>query len=213
MNFPDFDVAMFLWINTNSWHNTLTDGAMIVLSSHLTWALALTAAFAAAFWRRDQPQVKKLVVLCVAVAVVDGLAAYFLKPAVGRLRPCHELAQVILPTGKCGGLYSFPSNHALNAGMVFGLMTGLRLARHWLAVSGVALLAGLVALSRVWLGVHYPLDVTVGLVTGSVIGLVVGVVVCKLAARSTWLEATQPSNRILAKSQTSSGKNKRFSSE
>jgi len=72
---------------------------------------------------------------------------------------------------------SFPSDHATGA---FVIATAIWMYRKkdgivWLA------LAALIALSRVWTGVHYPLDV----ITGACLGIASAVLVNRLFERST----------------------------
>ncbi len=63
--------------------------------------------------------------------------------------------------------YSFPSDHAVMAGAV---AAGILLANRKLGAVA-AVLAVLMALSRVYVGAHFPLDVAVGLVVGSALAL------------------------------------------
>ncbi|MBN9098066.1 phosphatase PAP2 family protein [Pseudonocardia sp. 73-21] len=62
-----------------------------------------------------------------------------------------------------------PSDHAVVAG---ALVVGLWVLQRRLGVLGAAL-ALLVAFSRVYVGVHYPSDVAVGLLFGAVVAAVV----------------------------------------
>ena len=70
-----------------------------------------------------------------------------------------------------GGGYGFPSGHALGSTLVWGgfalVMGKDRLSRAWLALAGVVVV--IVSLSRVVLGVHYLIDVVVGVVIGVVV--------------------------------------------
>lgn len=70
------------------------------------------------------------------------------------------------------GGWSFPSGHTLNAVVLGGMLAwlvGQRLSgwRRIVLWAGTALWAGLVGLSRVYLGVHYPSDVLASLAVGS----------------------------------------------
>ena len=75
--------------------------------------------------------------------------------------------------------YSFPSGHSQMAGGLFGGIA--RWHRGWLRMMGIAL-ALLVAFSRLYLGVHTPLDVGVGLLMGVVLVLVLYPLMHKVTA-------------------------------
>ncbi|KMJ59565.1 hypothetical protein AB685_01415 [Bacillus sp. LL01] len=71
------------------------------------------------------------------------------------------------------GYYSFPSGHAMNSMAFFGaiaIMVLLMVKIDWIKKSVIAsclLLILLIGLSRVYLGVHYPLDVLGGFLMGA----------------------------------------------
>ena len=62
--------------------------------------------------------------------------------------------------------YAFPSGHAQNSTALFGFLAAH--IRRWFTWALAALLIVGVALSRVYLGVHYPQDVAGGLVVGTI---------------------------------------------
>ncbi len=61
--------------------------------------------------------------------------------------------------------YSFPSIHATYAGAMFLAVYFLISKRSWFTV-GVAIVCIAIAVSRVMLGVHYPIDIIVGFALG-----------------------------------------------
>jgi undecaprenyl-diphosphatase len=109
-----------------------------------------------------------------------GLLNTVLKSAFGRPRPS------VVPQLAMVDSMSFPSGHAMIAAAVY-LTLGALLARttnYWrlrLYYLGVALgITGLVAFSRVYLGVHYPSDVLAGMAAGALWALVCDVAAWRL---------------------------------
>jgi undecaprenyl-diphosphatase len=91
------------------------------------------------------------------------LGSDILKDVIPRARP-HVHALVTRPHS-----HSFPSGHATTS---FACATVLALALPRLAVP-LLVLAAAVAWSRVYVGVHYPLDVLAGAALGALIGAAV----------------------------------------
>jgi undecaprenyl-diphosphatase len=107
-------------------------------------------------------------IIC-AVGLSDQICSGILKPLTARLRPCHTpgLQHELINLVDCVGLYSFCSSHAaLSFAIAHSVVRwskglyGIKLFYVW---------AALIALSRVYLGVHFPSDI----LAGSVIGLFV----------------------------------------
>jgi undecaprenyl-diphosphatase len=121
-------------------------------------AIALRAASARA-WRTAG------VVAAGWVASVVG--AQLLKALVGRVRPSFPYTATALPTP------AFPSGHAMNAVIVWGLLaivTGRRFPRARIpALCAAGLLAVAAGVSRVYLGVHWPTDVLGGWAAGAAV--------------------------------------------
>jgi undecaprenyl-diphosphatase len=109
----------------------------------------------------------RLAALCLIVTIIlsDQLSSSVIKYWLVRDRPCHTLQDVRLLVS-CGSGFSFPSSHAVNnfAGALI-LAFFFPRAKWWFFG-----FAAVIAFSRVYVGVHYPLDV----IGGSVIGLMCG---------------------------------------
>jgi undecaprenyl-diphosphatase len=116
------------------------------------------------FWKKRRQAFKVLLVAAVAIAVSDGVSYRILKPRIGRLRP-GRAGVTVIERAPISGVWSFPSNHAVNVGAA---STVLSVAYPGWTVIYVTI-SLIVAYSRVYVGAHYPADVMAGLLLGAAI--------------------------------------------
>ena len=165
------DRSIFLFLNnlgTESW-----DGFWMFLTNKLS-ALPLYILLLWLSFR--QLGTRKTLVLLVAIALLitctDQISNFF-KYGVKRIRPCYDeelAAMVRLVKSSCGGRFAFFSAHAANSFAVAGFFA-LLFWKQIRVLSFVLLVwAFLVAYSRIYIGVHFPLDV----ISGALIGLLFG---------------------------------------
>ena len=111
----------------------------------------------------------KLAVLGVILLIVitDQTGYRILKEFFARPRPCNALTDVLTPLG-CTGSFSFPSNHALNNFAVAMFFYRLFPKLKWI----LFITASLIAISRVYLGLHYPSDILGGAILGLAFGYI-----------------------------------------
>jgi membrane-associated phospholipid phosphatase len=107
---------------------------------------------------------RRAAVDAVGAASAMWLAGQILKKAIGRPRPYASLSGIRLLIGKPAGT-SWPSSHPAVL-LAFTTVAARDLGASDPVKVGVIALAGLVALSRVYLGVHFPSDVAGGLLVG-----------------------------------------------
>ena len=107
-----------------------------------------------------------LVLAVISVVIADAMGTHIFKYSFLRPRPCIALEDVRLLVG-CTNLPSFPSNHAVNAS-VLATLAILYMPRLWLPAAALVFLVGY---SRVYVGVHYPLDVLAGSALGIVVAM------------------------------------------
>lgn len=177
------DQALFLFLNGK--HVDWLDLPMVLISEPLFW-LPVYILFFVWFWRRFRSwkgMALAIVAIGLTVTFADMTSTRAFKKTFKRYRPSHHTT--IGPQTHVienlegeiyrGGKYGFISGHSANffgiACCVFLLM-GKPISKWWLFVW-----AGLIAYSRIYLGVHYPSDI----LCGAIVGIACGAVAFKIA--------------------------------
>lgn len=125
------------------------------LGNPALWALLI----AFIYWSGEE---KKSFFLAFSLLLAGAIAAV-LKPLISRPRPSGTEYRILAE----GGGYSFPSGHATVISNVFGYYYE-KFEKHSQMIGGLVVL--LVMLSRIYLGVHYLLDVVFGGILGFAVG-------------------------------------------
>ena len=110
------------------------------------------------------------------ITVTDQLANFF-KYGVQRLRPCYEeefFNSMRLVKSSCGGKFGFFSAHAANSFAVAYFFAVLLRAQIRYLPAIIFLWAAIVTYSRIYIGVHYPLDIVTGICVGLLFGWLFG---------------------------------------
>ncbi len=181
----NIDIAIFYFINQTI-ANPLTDGLMWLITNKyfLRGLYGVTIILLIVFGRARFAWV--VVGSIIVVALTDQTASAWLKPYFERLRPCKALDDARLVVASCGSGWSFPSAHATNAfGQALFFSTLYRKYALYIMIFGF-----LVAISRVFVGVHYPGDVAFGMIIGSIEGWLVAVIIIRLN-RQPWFKPKQ----------------------
>ena len=116
-------------------------------------------------------------IILIMITITDQGANLF-KDSFQRLRPCYDEAvkdSIRLVKDSCGGKYGFFSAHASNSfslAIFFGLLFRNRI-RYIILITLVY--ASFISYSRIYLGVHFPIDI----IFGSLFGLFIGFSVYK----------------------------------
>jgi undecaprenyl-diphosphatase len=188
MNIPEkilqADTELFLTLN--GLHSDWADNIMYYISQFWVWIplYVLIILLIVRKWKKESIWI--IITILIGLILTDQLSN-LTKIMFERLRPSHEPALQGLVhhvKGYVGGSFSFVSGHSSN---VFGvaLITAL-VIRNRIYTVLIFLWASLVAYSRIYLGVHYPLDILGGMILGmSVTGfayLVLKGIQCKLIA-------------------------------
>jgi undecaprenyl-diphosphatase len=171
------DRSVFLFLN-QTLANPVTDWVMPILTNDMFLRVLFVIVMLSLLGFGKKRFIWVVIFAGLVVALTDQTSSAWLKPALERLRPC-KVMEVHLLVG-CGSGYSMPSSHAANLfgqAFFFGLL--YRASRYPLFV-----FATLVALSRVFVGVHYPFDILVGASIGSIIGIAMALALKYLSKRN-----------------------------
>ena len=168
------DVSVFYFIN-----HTLSCGALnkffTIITNVNNWYIAYLILLGISFVKGGRKGKIAAIGVLLLILLTDQLSARIIKEIFHRIRPCNALVNVITPLG-CNGTFSFPSNHAVNnfaaAVFFYKLFPKIKWA--------VFIAASLVAISRVYIGVHYPSDILGGAVIGSAFGYIFAIAALKL---------------------------------
>jgi undecaprenyl-diphosphatase len=150
------DLQLASWFHAHA-TPLVTEGMLIVSNLHGVMAISGYALLLATYllWKRDWYWL-----WCLGTTVPGGmLLNELMKYAFHRARPNLEHAILTLPT------YGFPSGHVAGTGLFYGVLGAMLVSKidvwRWrvlIAFAAIGLIV-LVALSRVYLGVHYLSDV------------------------------------------------------
>ena len=167
----DLDRRLFLFLNSLN-HPTL-DGFVLAATDMKFWIPFYLWFIYILFKKLEQQAWIALICIALTVLIADQTTSHLLKPLVQRLRPSHEstlqglVHLVAQPAGSLykGGLFGFPSSHAANAfGVAVFLWLIIGRSYRWTLI-GFAV-ASILAYTRIYLGVHYPLDILTGMMIG-----------------------------------------------
>ncbi len=119
---------------------------------------------------------KKTLLLLVSIALLitvsDQLSNFF-KLGVGRPRPCYDAdldGLIRLVKASCGGKFGYYSAHASNSFAIAVFFMHFFRKSHRPMAGLLLLWALFVSYSRIYVGVHFPLDVVSGALAGSLMG-------------------------------------------
>ena len=173
----DLDSYLFLYLNNLG--SQYYDNFWIFLSrteANVMFYLVVLIAYIYSINNKKRTKILFHLIIAIAILItISDQTSNLFKDSFQRLRPCYnELISDSLRLVKdsCGGRYGFFSAHASNSfslAIFFGLL--LR-SSNKLLILLFAIYAFLISYSRIYLGVHYPIDILVGTIFGTINAIV-----------------------------------------
>ncbi|WP_298758992.1 phosphatase PAP2 family protein [uncultured Psychroserpens sp.] len=167
------DTELFIYLNnlgTETW-----DGFWMFYTTKFNW-IPFYAVLAYLMYKRLNTKMFLLTLLVIALMITftDQMTNLFKKVLVMRLRPCHNEdidGLFRLVKSYCGGQYGYFSGHASNS-MAVAVFTSFMLKSKYRFLPYIMIIWAIaMGYSRIYIGVHYPLDVLSGMLFGVFSGL------------------------------------------
>lgn len=169
----NIDQAITLFINGSQ--SLFIDGIALTATHTSTWIpLMIVLLYIIIQGNNLRGVFLFIIAFALCILISDQMASTICKPLFERWRPTHdpEIMYIVdTVNGYRGGKYGFFSSHAANT-MSIAVFLSLILKHKKLSIwlfSWVALNCW----TRVYLGVHYVGDITVGLIWGTIVGYVI----------------------------------------
>ncbi len=162
----NIDKYIFYFIN-HSLSNTVFDKFFPFITEVKHWYIVYFILWMILFFKGGRLGKIAAITTIFLITVSDQISSSLIKNFVERIRPCNDLPDVNLLVF-CSGSYSMPSSHAVNNFAMATFFSLLFAQYKWT----LFITASLMALSRPYVGVHYPSDIIIGALIGAFIGYV-----------------------------------------
>lgn len=166
------DTRLFHQVN-GQWHNPFLDAVLPFLREPTFWMPFYFFLLLFVLINFKTKGIYWVIFVLLNAGLSDYLSSSIIKENIWRLRPCRDPAladHVRVLASYCPRSSSFTSSHAVNhfAAAAFIFSTFRRgISNRWIFIF---LWAAIICYAQVYVGVHYPLDVTAGAVVGVIIG-------------------------------------------
>ena len=169
------DQEIFIYLNNLG--NPTWDGFWLFITNKYS-GIPLYLFLLYLIYKNFSPKVLFVTLLCIALGITfsDQLSNLFKNHLFLRLRPCYEESvypYVRLVKDSCGGKYGYFSAHAGNGFMIATFLSLVFKNKVKYLPYLLFVWASLVAYSRIYIGVHYPLDIITGVFFAVIIAFII----------------------------------------
>lgn len=156
----NLDTYLLKWVNIQM-SNPLFDIIMSLIDKPKIFILPLIGLWFYSIFKLSDTRWQIALMIPIGILLTDQTGTAIKKLEL-RQRPWTVHEDINHLGGKGGKAYSFPSNHAANSTLLATVFSFFYPQLKWI----LSAFAGIVAYSRVYIGVHYPLDILAGIVLG-----------------------------------------------
>jgi len=167
-NILEIDKELFLFLN--SLHNSFWDTIMLMVTRKETW-IPFFVIILFYVIRNYKINALPIVVFLALTILFSDQISVLLKDSIQRFRPVHDpvIGPLVHNVLRKGSMYGFVSSHAANGFAIFAFTASIFKNRnYWFLMLFWAILF---SYSRIYSGVHYPLDILGGAILGWIIGV------------------------------------------
>lgn len=168
----EYDTELFLFLNNLG--SPTWDNLWLLITNKWTFVPLYVALLFLIHKKYGMKTMWMAVVVIVLMITFTDQVTNLFKRTFERPRPCGDeaLKEVMRYVAPRCGKYGFFSGHSSNS-MAAAVFAGLLLKPHFKNLIFILLFwSAIVAYSRIYVGVHYPLDIVCGLLFGAISGFV-----------------------------------------
>jgi undecaprenyl-diphosphatase len=161
-----------LFVSLNSLGSERWDGLWLFVTNKLSWIPFFVALLYLVYRHYGLKNMLIIMALIVVMITATDQLANLFKHGFERPRPCREehLKEIIRYIAPRCGRYGYFSAHAASS-MALAVFLGLLFRKTYKHLVFLLLFcASIVGFSRIYVGVHYPLDTLTGMVIGALVG-------------------------------------------
>lgn len=179
----DLDKSLFVFLNNLG--SEPFDAIWLLITNQLNWTPFFLLLLVILYKKIGKKQLL-IVILIVAVMITfSDQSINLIKNNVQRLRPCNDEELIgLIRVVKNSDTFSYFSGHAANS-MAAMMFVFLILRQYYKYCYLIFLYPLIFAFSRIYLGLHFPLDILSGYVYGSLVGILFYTIYRKITNKIT----------------------------